>query len=64
MGRSARRMEHCMSTLKRFWREEAAATAIEYALIAVGISVVIVAAVNSVGKNLNTTFANVSAQLQ
>jgi len=57
-------MEHCMSTLKRFWRDEAAATAIEYALIAVGISVVIVAAVNSVGKNLNTTFANVSAQLQ
>ena len=32
-----------MSTLKRFWRDEAAATAIEYALIAVGISVVIVA---------------------
>jgi pilus assembly protein Flp/PilA len=57
-------MEHCMSTLKRFWREEAAATAIEYALIAGGISIVIVAAVNSVGTTLKNTFTNVSTQLQ
>jgi pilus assembly protein Flp/PilA len=56
-------MEHCMSTLKRFWREEAAATAIEYAIIAGGISVVIVSAVSSVGASLKNVFANVSTQL-
>jgi pilus assembly protein Flp/PilA len=52
-----------MSTLKRFWREEAAATAIEYAIIAGGISVVIVSAVSSVGASLKNVFANVSTQL-
>jgi pilus assembly protein Flp/PilA len=59
----ARRMEHCMSTLMRFWREEDAATAIEYALIAGGISIVIISAVTSVGTSLKNTFTNVSTQL-
>jgi pilus assembly protein Flp/PilA len=52
-----------MSTLMRFWRDEAAATAIEYALIAGGISIVIISAVNTVGTSLKNTFTNVSTQL-
>jgi pilus assembly protein Flp/PilA len=47
-----------------FFADESAATAIEYALIAAGLSIVIVAAVNSVGTTLNATFTNVSAQLK
>jgi pilus assembly protein Flp/PilA len=52
-----------MSILMRFWRDEEAATAIEYALIAVGISVVIVAAVNSIGTSVKGLFTNVSSSL-
>jgi len=39
------------------------ATAIEYGLIAAGISVAIIAVVNGLGTKLNTTFASVSSQL-
>ncbi len=44
--------------------DESGATAIEYALIAAGISIVIVAAVNSVGSTLNTTFSGIATQLK
>jgi len=49
-----------MSTLMRFWRDKAATTAIEYALIAAGISIVIVSAVNSIGGSVKNLFTNVS----
>ena len=49
-----------MSTLMRFWRDTTAATAIEYGLIAAGISIVIVSAVDSVGASVKNLFANVS----
>jgi pilus assembly protein Flp/PilA len=52
-----------MSALLRFWRDESATTAIEYALIAAGISVVIVAAVNAIGSDVKGLFTNVSTQL-
>jgi pilus assembly protein Flp/PilA len=52
-----------MSALMRFWRDEAAATAIEYALIAAGISIVIVAAVNAVGSDVKGLYTNVSSNL-
>ena len=42
--------------LKKFWADESGATAIEYGLIAAGIALVIIAAVNSLGGNLNTKF--------
>ena len=45
-------------------RDELGATAIEYGLIAAGISIVIITAVNSVGSTLNNTFATVSTQLK
>jgi pilus assembly protein Flp/PilA len=38
----------------RFLRNDSAATSIEYALIAAGVSIVIIAAVNSIGTQLNT----------
>jgi pilus assembly protein Flp/PilA len=47
----------------RFVNDRAAATAIEYAIIAAGISIVIVAAVNSIGTSLNSTFSSISSQL-
>jgi pilus assembly protein Flp/PilA len=52
-----------MSMVQRFLRDEKGATAIEYGLIAAGIAVVIVAAVNAVGTQLQNTFTNVSNTL-
>ena len=40
------------------------ATAIEYGLIAAGISVVIIATVNAIGTTLNAKFDSVSTQLK
>jgi pilus assembly protein Flp/PilA len=47
----------------RFVRDETGATAIEYGLIAAGISVAIIAVVNSLGSQLKSTFTNLSSQL-
>jgi pilus assembly protein Flp/PilA len=44
-------------------RDQSGATAIEYGLIAAGISVVIIGVVNSLGVQLNNTFTTVSTQL-
>jgi pilus assembly protein Flp/PilA len=53
-----------MSTLFAFLKDESGATAIEYGLIAAGISIVIIASVNSVGTTLNGTFSTFSTQLK
>ncbi len=47
----------------RFVNDQSAATAIEYGLIAAGISIAIIAVVNGLGTNLNTVFGSVSSQL-
>ena len=52
-----------MSFLSRFVRDEAGATAIEYGLIAAGISVVIIGLVY-IGGKLKTAFQNVSDNLK
>jgi pilus assembly protein Flp/PilA len=58
-------MELPMKNLvSRFVKDESGATAIEYGLIAAGISVVIIVAVQTVGKNLNTTFTTVGTALK
>jgi pilus assembly protein Flp/PilA len=44
------------SALRRFVRQDRGATAIEYALIAGGISIGILVAVNSVGTTMNTLY--------
>ena len=48
----------------RFAKDESGATAIEYALIAGGIALAIIAAVPGIGTVLNTTFTNVSTGLR
>ena len=40
------------------------ATAIEYGLIAAGISVAIIAVINGLGTSLNTKFTSISTQLK
>ena len=52
-----------MKSLVRFAKDVSGATAIEYGLIAAGISVAIIAVVNSLGAQLKTTFSLVSTQL-
>jgi len=51
-----------MKFLKSFLRDESGATAIEYGLIAAGVAVAIIVAVNSLGSNLNAEFGNVQHQ--
>jgi pilus assembly protein Flp/PilA len=46
---------------RRFCANESGATAIEYAMIAVGISVVIVATVTAIGTSVKNNFTSVSA---
>jgi pilus assembly protein Flp/PilA len=48
----------------RFIKDDSGATAIEYGLIAAGISVAIIAVVNGLGTKLNTTFSSISSQLR
>jgi pilus assembly protein Flp/PilA len=50
--------------MKRFVRDESGATAIEYGLIAAGISVVIIATVQALGANLSGTFNTVAGALK
>jgi pilus assembly protein Flp/PilA len=53
-----------MSKVLTFFKDESGATAIEYGLIAAGISVVIIATVNAIGTNLNAKFNSISTQLK
>lgn len=53
-----------MQRIAHFLRDESGATAIEYGLIAAGIAVAIIAVVNGLGTQLNTSFSSVSTQLK
>jgi pilus assembly protein Flp/PilA len=48
----------------KFWRDESGATAIEYGLIAAGISIAIVAVVNGLGTNLNSKYTSINNSLK
>jgi pilus assembly protein Flp/PilA len=50
--------------LSSFLRNESGATAIEYGLIAAGISVAIITVVATLGSKLNTVFTSVSTALK
>jgi pilus assembly protein Flp/PilA len=50
--------------LKDFIADESGATAIEYGLIAAGIAVVIITAVNGIGTRLSTKFGTISTALK
>ena len=52
-----------MKVIKTFMEDESGATAIEYGLIAAGIAVAIIGAVNALGTTLSGTFNNVKNQL-
>jgi pilus assembly protein Flp/PilA len=48
----------------RFVKDENGATAIEYGLIAAGISLAIIAVVNGIGGQLNTKFTSINSSLK
>jgi pilus assembly protein Flp/PilA len=48
----------------RFMKDESGATAIEYGLIAAGISLAIIAVVNGLGSNLNSKFTSINNSLK
>jgi pilus assembly protein Flp/PilA len=50
--------------IARFVKDQSGATAIEYGLIAAGISVVIITVVNGIGTNLVTKFGVISTALK
>jgi pilus assembly protein Flp/PilA len=53
-----------MTNISKFLKNDSGATAIEYGLIAAGISVAIIAIVNGLGTQLNSTFSSISTQLK
>jgi pilus assembly protein Flp/PilA len=53
-----------LQLLSRFLRDQSGATAIEYCIIAAGISIVIVVAVNGIGSSLNNSFTSVNSSLK
>jgi pilus assembly protein Flp/PilA len=56
------------AALKRFFldflRDDSGATAIEYGLIAAGISLAIIAVVNGLGSNLNGVYTSINNSLK
>ena len=50
--------------IARFVKDESGATAIEYGLIAAGISLAIIAAVNGLGTTLNNNFTTINSSLK
>jgi len=50
--------------IARFVKDESGATAIEYGLIAAGISLAIIAVVNGLGSTLNTKFSGINTSLK
>jgi pilus assembly protein Flp/PilA len=52
------------SVISKFLKDESGATAIEYGLIAAGIAIAIITAVNGVGSQLSSTFGSISTSLK
>jgi pilus assembly protein Flp/PilA len=53
-----------MKTVRSFIADETGATAIEYGLIAAGISLAIIAIINGLGTTLNTKFTSINNSLK
>jgi pilus assembly protein Flp/PilA len=53
-----------MQLISRFLKNESGATAIEYGLIAAGIALAIIAAVNGLGTTLNGKFSSINSSLK
>ena len=52
------------SLISKFFKDKSGATAIEYGLIAAGIAIAIITAVQGVGTQLSTNFNNISTSLK
>ena len=52
------------SIIKSFLKDESGATAIEYGLIAAGIAIAIITAVNGLGSKLSANFDTISSSLK
>jgi pilus assembly protein Flp/PilA len=50
--------------IARFAKDESGATAIEYGLVAAGISVAIIAVIQGLGNNIKTAFSSLSGVLK
>jgi pilus assembly protein Flp/PilA len=57
-------LEQEMDLVRRFLNDDGGATAIEYGLIAAGISIAIIVAVNGLGTNLNAKFTSINSSLK
>jgi len=53
-----------MHQIVRFFKDESAATAIEYGLIATGIAVAIIPVITGLGTKLKTTFSTISTAIK
>lgn len=53
-----------MKTIRRFLADESGATAIEYGLIAAGISLAIISVINGLGTRLNSKFTSINSSLK
>jgi pilus assembly protein Flp/PilA len=53
-----------LKLISQFLRDEHGATAIEYCLIAAGLSIVILTAVNGIGSTLKTNFTSINTSLK
>jgi pilus assembly protein Flp/PilA len=53
-----------LMTIRRFLKDESGATAIEYGLMAAGISLAIISVVNGLGSSLKTKFTSISSSLK
>lgn len=58
------RVHHMKQLICNFWNDQSGATAIEYGLIAAGISIAIIVAVNGLGTNLNDKFTSINTSLK
>ena len=53
-----------MQTIRKFLANESGATSIEYALIAAGIALAIIAAVNSLGTKISNKYSSINSSLK
>ncbi len=64
LGRNSEVITAMKSLISKFFQDESGATAIEYGLIAAGIAIAIITAVNGVGSALSTNFGTISSSLK
>jgi pilus assembly protein Flp/PilA len=64
LRRKTEKEESMKALVSGFWQDECGATAIEYGLIAAGISLAIIAAVNGLGTTLNEKFTSINSSLK